>query len=259
MGVEYLYGRRPVVESLRAGRRAIRRIIFAEGIEEAQTVEEIRAEARARGVPIDMARRVWLDARAQGANHQGVLLEAGPYPYAELEDALAAAEVRGESPFLLLLDLLQDVQNIGTLLRTAEAVGVHGVVLQERRAAGITPAVVSASSGAVEHLNVAQVVNLAQALERLKAHGVWLAGLDLGADAIRFDQADLRGALGLVVGSEGAGLRRLVRERCDFTIYLPMRGQVASLNAATAGSVALYAAWQARGFKGARESQAAKG
>ncbi len=252
MSVEYLYGRRPVIESLRAGRRAIRRIIFAEGVEEGPTVEEIRAEARARGVPIDMARRVWLDARAQGGNHQGVLLEAGPYPYAELEDAFAVAEARAEPPFLLLLDLLQDVQNIGTLLRTAEAVGVHGVVLQERRAASITPAVVSASSGAVEYLNVVQVVNLAQTMERLRARDVWLVGLDLGADALRFDQADLRGALGLVVGSEGSGLRRLVRERCDFLLYLPMRGRVASLNAATAGSVALYAAWQARGFAGAR-------
>jgi 23S rRNA (guanosine2251-2'-O)-methyltransferase len=126
------------------------------------------------------------------------------------------------------------------LLRTAEAVGVHGVVIPRRRAVGITPAVVSASAGAVEHLWVAQVTNLARTIDQLKSHGIWVAGLDAGADAGLLDQADLRGPLALVVGSEGQGLRRLVREKCDFSVRLPMRGRVASLNAAVAGSVALY-------------------
>jgi 23S rRNA (guanosine2251-2'-O)-methyltransferase len=165
-----------------------------------------------------------------------------------VDEALALGDQRGEPPFLLLLDLLQDVQNVGALLRVAEAVGMHGIILQERRAAAITPAVVRASSGAVEHLLIAQVTNLVQTMRKLKEAEIWLAGLDMGEGTLRYDQADLRGPLGLVVGNEGEGLRRLVRETCDFTIRLPMRGQIASLNAATAGSVVLYAAWQARGF-----------
>jgi 23S rRNA (guanosine2251-2'-O)-methyltransferase len=161
---------------------------------------------------------------------------------------MAYARSVGQPPFLLLLDLLQDVQNVGTLLRTAEAVGVHGVIIQHRRAADITPAVVNASSGAVEHLQIAQVTNLVQTIKTLKDEGVWLVGLDLGDDAVRYDQANLKGPMGLVVGSEGHGLRRLVRETCDFIISLPMQGQIESLNAAVAGSLALYATWQARGF-----------
>ncbi len=248
MTTENLYGRRPVLEVLRAGRRSFQRLVLAEKIDQTEILQQIIERARQLGLRADTARRDWLDAQTHGANHQGVLLEAGPYPYMELQDTMDAAAYRGEPPFLLLLDLLQDVQNVGTLLRTAEAVGVHGVILQERRAAGITPAVVSASSGAVEHLQVAQVTNLVQAMKMLKEADVWLAGLDVGDDALRYDQANLRGGLGLVIGSEGEGLRRLVRETCDFIIRLPMRGQIASLNAAVAGSVVLYAAWQARGF-----------
>lgn len=248
METEFLYGRRPVVEALRAGRRLFRRLVIAERSDDSETLRQATHEATARSVRVEIARRDWLDRQTRGANHQGVVLEAAPYPYVELQDAILCAANRGELPFLLLLDLLQDVQNVGTLLRTAEAVGVHGVILQERRAARITPAVVSASSGAVEHLNVIQVTNLVQAMKTLKQSDVWLAGLDVGEDAVRCDQANLKGALGLVVGSEGEGLRRLVRETCDFIIYLPMRGQVESLNAAVAGSLALYAAWGARGF-----------
>jgi 23S rRNA (guanosine2251-2'-O)-methyltransferase len=178
------------------------------------------------------------------------MLETGEYPYADLPDLLEVASERGQPPFLLLLDLIQDVQNVGTLLRTAEAVGVHGVLIQERRAAGITPAVVNASSGAVEHLFIAQVTNLVSAMGTLKKQGdLWFAGLDTGPDATRYDQAKLKGGIGIVVGGEGKGLRRLVRETCDFIVALPMRGQVESLNAATAGSLALYEAWRARGFE----------
>lgn len=246
---DLLYGRRPVLEALRAGRRSFRRLVLAEKTDQTEILRQIIDQAHRIGLRADTARRDWLDAQTHNANHQGVLLEAGPYPYVELQNILDLAAARGEPPFLLLLDLLQDVQNVGALLRTAEAVGVHGAILQERRAAGITPAVVSASSGAVEDLAVAQVTNLVQAMKTLKEAEVWLAGLDVGDDALRYDQANLRGGLGLVIGSEGEGLRRLVRETCDFIICLPMRGQIASLNAAVAGSVALYAAWQARGFE----------
>ncbi len=248
MSSEILYGRRPVVEALRSGRRAFRRLVLAEGVESSAGLREIAELARQRGVRIDSAARTWLDRQTRGVNHQGLALEAGAYPYAEVEDMLALAASRSEQPFLLLLDLLQDVQNVGTLLRTAEAVGIHGVILQERRSAEITPAVVSASSGAVEHLLIARVTNLVQTIKALQKTDVWAVGLDMDASSTRYDRANLRGALALVVGSEGQGLRRLVSETCDLLIHLPMRGQIESLNAATAGSIALYAAWQARGF-----------
>jgi 23S rRNA (guanosine2251-2'-O)-methyltransferase len=222
--------------------------VLAEGVKETGVVAGILERAAQLGLPVERAPRDVLDERAQGGNHQGVLLQTQPYPYVDLGDILAISSQREEPPLILLLDLLQDVQNVGTLVRTADAVGVHGVVTQARRGVGVTPGVVRASSGAVEHLAVARVTNLVRAMETLKEADVWLAGLDRDPQALPYDQANLSGSLGLVVGSEGDGLRRLVRETCDFLVSLPMRGQVASLNAATAGSIALYAAWQARGF-----------
>lgn len=248
MAREFLYGRRPVLESLRAGRRNFFRVVFGSDPKESLPLAEIAALARTLKVRVDTMRRDWLDQQAHGTNHQGVLLEASGYPYVTLDETLGYAQQRGEAPMMLLLDLIQDVQNVGTLLRTAEAVGVHGVVIQERRAAEVTPAVVGASSGAVEHLHIAQVTNLVSAMKELKDRDVWLAGLDTGEDSVSYSKANLKGAIGLVVGSEGSGLRRLVRENCDFMVNLPMKGQVESLNASVAGSVILYAAWQARGF-----------
>ncbi|MCB0187527.1 MAG: 23S rRNA (guanosine(2251)-2'-O)-methyltransferase RlmB, partial [Caldilineaceae bacterium] len=147
---------------------------------------------------------------------------------------------------LLLLDHLQDPQNLGTLFRTAEAMGIHGVIVPDRRAAGVTPAVSNASAGAVEHLLVAQVTNLNRTIEDLKAANIWVAGLDNVPQAVALAKANLDGALAIVVGSEGDGLSRLTRERCDFLIQLPMYGQVESLNASVAGSIVLHAARQAR-------------
>ncbi len=242
---ETLYGRHAVLEALRAGRRRARRVFLAEGAQERGTVAEIIDVARQRGLPVQRVRRSELD-RLGTADHQGVALETSPYPYVTLADVLAAAESRGEPPFLLLLDHVQDPQNVGTLLRTAEAVGVHGVVIPERRAAGITPAVSNASAGAVEHLLVALETSLAQTIAELKQAGVWIVGLERTAGAVPYDEADLARPLALVVGSEGKGLSRLVRERCDWLVMLPMRGQVTSLNAAVAGSIVLYAAWRAR-------------
>jgi 23S rRNA (guanosine2251-2'-O)-methyltransferase len=174
------------------------------------------------------------------------MLETGSYPYADLADLPAAAAARAEPALLLLLDLVQDPQNVGALLRTAEAMGVHGAILQRRRGCEITPAVVTASAGAVEHLQVAQVTNLVEAMRWLKQQGIWLIGLERGAEARPLETMDLQMPAGLVIGSEGEGLRRLVREQCDFLAQVAMYGRVESLNAAAAGSIALYAARVAR-------------
>lgn len=243
---ELLYGRNAVLEALRAGRRKLARVLIAEGVKEGESLVAIIHEARQRTIPLARGPRSELDKRTLGANHQGVALECGAYPYVDLEDVLAAARNATEDPLLLILDHLQDPQNIGTLLRTAEVVGVHGVVMPDRRAAGITPAVVNASAGAVEHLRVISVGNIAQIIAELKEQHVWVAGLEDDARAQDFDTVDLRGPLALVIGAEGPGLARLTRERCDFLLRLPMRGHVASLNAATAGSIILYHAWRSR-------------
>ena len=237
---ETLYGRNPVHECLRVGRRQVFGLTLARGAMEKGTLADILALSRRRRVPMQRVERRQLDRLTKGLNHQGVVAEVSGYPYASLDDILGLAAQRGEPPWLLVLDCLQDPQNLGTLLRTAEVVGVHGVVIPKRRAVGITPAVLSASSGASEHVLVAQVTNLVRTMERLKERDLWIAGLEDVPDAQVLWRANLDGALALVVGNEGQGMRRLVRETCDFVVRLPMRGQINSLNAAVAGSVALY-------------------
>jgi 23S rRNA (guanosine2251-2'-O)-methyltransferase len=243
---EMLYGRNAVREALRARRRQIQRLTVSSGVQETGVIAEIVRLAEVSGVEVQRVERQALDRQLREANHQGVMLEAGPYPYVALEECLALAADRQEPPLLLLLDHLQDPQNVGTLLRTAEVVGVHGVAMPGRRAAEITPAVVNASSGATEHLRVAMVGNLAQTIAELQKDGVWVIGLEEDESARPFDTTDLNMPLALVVGAEGSGLARLVRERCDFLVRLPMAGQIASLNAAVAGSIALYGAWRQR-------------
>ena len=243
---ETLYGRQAVREALRAGRRRFKRLLLSDSVQPSPILDDIVALASSSNVTVDRVPRHWLTGLGD-VGHQGVALETSEYPYAEVDEIVSAAQERGEPPFLLVLDLIGDPQNLGTLFRTCEAVGVHGVMIQERRAAGITPAVVRASSGAVEHLLVARVTNLARGLTGLKDRDVWVAGLDnTDYAAVRYDWADLKGGLALVVGSEGRGLRRLVRERCDFLVELPMMGQIGSLNAAVAGSIVLYEAWRQR-------------
>ncbi|HWQ11503.1 MAG TPA: 23S rRNA (guanosine(2251)-2'-O)-methyltransferase RlmB [Roseiflexaceae bacterium] len=251
---DVLYGRNAVREALRARRRTLQRLLVSAGAQEAGTLGEVVKIAEQAGIPISRVDRRELDRRLPGANHQGVALECGDYPYAELDEILALAEERGEPALLLLLDHLQDPQNVGTLLRTAEAVGAHGVVIPGRRAAEVTAAVVNASSGATEHLRIAVVTNLAQTIDQVQHAGIWVAGVEDDERAQDYDAVDLDLPLALVVGAEGAGLARLTRDRCDFLVRLPMRGQIASLNAAVAGSIVLYHAWRARS-EGPRPSE----
>lgn len=244
--IEVLYGRNAVRETLRARRRELHRLRVSSGVQETGVIAEIIKLAERAGVPLERVERQVLDKQLRDVNHQGVALEAGAYPYVELEACLALAAERKEAALLLLLDHLQDPQNIGTLLRTAEAVGVHGVALPGRRAAEITPAVVNASSGATEHLQIVLIGNLAQTIAELQRNGVWVVGLENDEAARDFDTVDLDMPLALVVGAEGVGLARLVRERCDFLVRLPIIGHIGSLNAAVAGSIALYFAWRQR-------------
>ena len=179
-------------------------------------------------------------------NHQGVVAEVGEYTYSDILEILEHARAVEEQPFILLLDSLNDPQNFGTLLRTAESVGVHGVVIPLAHTVEVTPAVVNASSGASEHLRVARS-NLAQAIDALKQDNVWVVGLDQNGEMIgEKTSRHLTGPVGLVVGSEGEGIRQLTRSKCDIILQLPMRGQIESLNAAVAGSVALYLAYMTR-------------
>lgn len=247
---EIIYGRNAVYETLRANRRELFSLQVIESVKPAPRIDEILQLASSTRVPVSRVPRLRLADNA--VNHQGVALEAGPYPYVALADVLDRASQAGESPFVLLLDALQDPQNFGSLLRTAEISGVHGVIIPLARTVEVTPAVVNASAGSTEHLLMAPS-NLAQAIDGLKQADVWVVGLDergqlLGPDTDRH----LRGALGLVVGSEGAGLHELTRKKCDVLLRLPMRGKVASLNAAVAGSIALYLAYLGRQEAGRR-------
>ncbi len=243
---EWVYGRNAVYETLRAGRRRLYGLKLAEGVQPSPRLQEIQRLARDAKLQVQHVRRGELDGFIEG-HHQGVALQAEEYPYAHMGQLLERANASGQPAFFLVLDTLQDPQNFGTLLRTAEAVGVHGVIIPQRRTATVTPAVVNASSGACEHLLIAQH-NLAQAIDELKQEQVWVIGLDGGPQAQPLGRLKLDMPIALVVGSEGEGMRRLVRESCDALLRLPMRGQVESLNAAVAGSVALYIVWQARGF-----------
>ncbi len=237
---ELVYGRQAVRETLLAGRRRVFVLHLARGLQPHPHVDEIVALARAAGATIEPVERQQLEQWLGGVNHQGLALATAPYPYAHLEATLALAQERRQDPLLLLLDRVQDPQNLGSLLRTAEACGVHGIVLPRHRAAAVTPAVVNASAGAVEHLLVCQETNLVETMKRLKQAGLWLAGLEAGPQSQPFDSVDLRGPLGMVVGSEGFGLGRLVAETCDWLLALPMAGRIDSLNAAVAGSILLF-------------------
>lgn len=247
-----IWGRNSVHEALRAG-RDVKRIVLAEGIHLSGVLADIVTLARKQGVSVQRLERRAIDRIAKTDRHQGVVAEVSEFDYATVDEILDAARGRGEDPFILILDTLQDPQNLGTLIRTAEAVGVHGVIVPRHHAVGVTPAVAKASAGAVSHLLIAQVANLARTIEELEGRGVWVVGIDVTGERA-FDEVDLNMPLALVVGAEGKGIGRLVKEKCDLLVKIPMRGHVASLNAAAAGSIVLYNAWRQRGREKRRSS-----
>ena len=235
---ELIYSRNAVHEVLRAGRRQIFSIEIADSVQDKGKIEDILKLAQQQKVKVSRVPRPKLDKVHQ--NNQGIVAEVSGYPYSDVVDILDSA--KGELPFLLMLDSLQDPQNFGTLIRTAEALGVHGIVIPLARSVDMTPAVVNASSGASEHMLIAQA-NLSQTIDALKENDIWVVGLDQAGAEVEAGSRHLKGALGLVVGSEGDGLHDLVRKKCDIVLKLPMKGKIESLNAAVAGSVALYLAY----------------
>ncbi len=243
---ETLLGRNAVREALRAKRRHFERVLVAEGVEARGPVAEIVELCRQARILISEVRRAELDRLGGDVLHQGVAAQVSSYPYVDTERILARSQESGEPALILALDSVQDPQNVGSLLRTAEAVGVHGVLIPEHRAAGITPAVSRASAGAAEHVLIAQVTNLSRALEGLKRVGVWAVGVEEHPRAVDYRAFDLDRPLVIVLGGEGSGMGRLVAERCDVLVRIPMRGRIHSLNVSVAGGVVLYRAWHAR-------------
>ena len=233
---EIIAGRNAVLEALRSN-RPIDSILLARG-DRTGALGMVAAKAKDQGIAVKEVDSRKLDHLCAGAPHQGVVALAAAHEYARVEDILALAEQRGEPPFLIVADELEDPHNLGAIIRTAECAGAHGVIIPRRRAAGLTYAVGKASAGAIEYLPVARVTNIASTLEDLKKKGVWIFGTDMHGET--WCQADLTGAIALVIGNEGTGISRLVKEKCDVMLSLPMQGQISSLNASVAAGVMMY-------------------
>ncbi len=236
-------GRNAVIEALRAG-TAMDKVYIAKGETDA-TLGHIASTARGKGIVVVEADRRKLDAMSVTHSHQGVIAVAAVREYASVSDILQSARDKGEAPLVVVCDELSDPHNLGAVIRTAEAAGAHGVIIPKRRSAGLTAIVAKTSAGAVSYLPVARVANLTALLKELKEEGLWVFGT--AADgATSLYQADLKGPAAIVIGSEGSGMSRLVREQCDFLVSIPMRGQVNSLNASAAAAVVLYEAVRQR-------------
>ncbi|HEY3365103.1 MAG TPA: 23S rRNA (guanosine(2251)-2'-O)-methyltransferase RlmB [Symbiobacteriaceae bacterium] len=234
---EQVEGRIPVLEAMKAGRE-INKLLVAKGPREG-SIREILGKATDAGIIVQEVDRARLDALAPGRNHQGVIAMVAAHRYYEVDEILERAVQTGEDPLLLVLDGIEDPQNLGSLVRTADAAGVHGVIIPERRAASLTETVVKVSAGAVEYVPVARVTNIGKTLDELKAKGFWVVGTHQDGKDL-YHQANLTGPLAVVIGGEGKGIGRLVAEKCDFMVRLPMRGHVSSLNAAVAGAILIY-------------------
>lgn len=229
-------GRNAVIEAYRSG-KPIEKLYIQDGCQDGP-VMTIKREARKHETPIKYVERERLDQMSETGRHQGVIAVAGAYEYAELEDILKAAREKGEPPFLFLLDNIEDPHNLGAIIRTANLAGAHGVIIPKNRAVGLTATVARTSAGALNYTPVARVTNLSKTIEELKKEGIWFVCADM--NGTRMYDLDLKGPIGLVIGSEGEGVGRLVRERCDMTASIPMKGDIDSLNASVAAGVLAY-------------------
>lgn len=241
---ETIEGRNPVLELLKSG-RAVSRIQLLAGQKTDPIMEEIFKAAKERGVTVELTDRHLLDKKSATGKHQGVIAYILPQEYCEIEDILEEAAKKGEQPLIVVLDGIEDPQNLGAIIRTAECTGVHGVVIPKRRAAPVTASVASASSGAIEYMKIARVTNISVAIEKLKDKGVWVVALEAG-EGKAYDKVDLSMPTAIVIGSEGEGISKHVKEHCEIFASIPMKGRISSLNASVAAAVMLYEAIRQR-------------
>lgn len=237
-----MIGRNPVMEALKSGREIEKLMILkdAEG-----SIKKIIGMAKEKKLPYQLVDKAALDRIADGRAHQGVAAVVSNFEYCEVEDILEKAREKGEDPFLIILDGIEDPHNLGAMIRTADGAGAHGVIIPKRRAVGITDIAAKASAGAVEYVPVAKVSNIAQTVDKLKELGIWVGACDMGG-TIYYD-ADLKGKIALVIGAEGQGISRLVKEKCDFSLSIPMCGSINSLNASNAAAILMYEVRRQRG------------
>lgn len=231
----FVMGRNPVAEALKSG-RGISRIVTVKHGE--GSVKKLVAQAKERRIPLRFAERSELDRISKGGRHQGIIAFVEEYSYAGVDDILQLAENRGEKPFVVILDNLEDPHNLGAIMRTAECAGVHGIIIRKNRSVALNATVAKTSAGAVEYLPCAKVTNIPRTLDQLKEKGLWIAACDMDGETLY--TADLKAPLGIVIGNEGKGISRLVKEKCDFTVSIPMKGKITSLNAANAAAILMY-------------------
>ncbi|MGM0831009.1 MAG: 23S rRNA (guanosine(2251)-2'-O)-methyltransferase RlmB [Bacillota bacterium] len=242
MSKDFIGGRNPVIEALKSG-RDINKIWIAEGSQKG-SIQQIVGLAKESNVMVQYVPKKKIEQMVS-ENHQGVVASVAAYQYAEIDDLFHRAEQKGEDPFILILDELEDPHNLGSIMRTADAAGAHGIIIPKRRAVGLTSTVAKASTGAIEHIPVARVTNLSRAVDELKERGVWVAGTDAKGKQ-DFRQLDGTLPIGLIIGSEGKGMSRILRDKCDFLVQLPMIGHVTSLNASVAASILMYEVYRKR-------------
>ncbi|NLD19989.1 MAG: 23S rRNA (guanosine(2251)-2'-O)-methyltransferase RlmB [Clostridiales bacterium] len=239
---EIIIGRNAVLEALKNGRE-IEKITVAKGAD--GSVKQIIGKAKDKKIPLYYSERNRMDKATDGENHQGVIAVVSDYKYCSVEDILDRAVERGEKPFILVLDGLEDPHNLGAILRSAECAGVHGLIIPKRRSVSVTETVAKTSAGACEYMLCAKVTNIAREIDKLKEQGIWIGACDM--DGVHYDKQDMTGAVCLVVGGEGNGVSRLVKEKCDFVVSIPMKGKISSLNASNAASILMYEIVRQRG------------
>ena len=241
-----IIGRNPVTEALKAGREVDKLLVTSrEG-----SMIKILALAKEQGIPVMYVEKAAIDRIAQGKTHQGVAAYVSPYAYSTVDDILANAAEKGEDPFIVILDGLEDPHNLGAIMRTAECAGAHGIIIPKRHSCGLTETVAKASAGAIEYMPVAKVTNVAQTVDELKERGIWVAACDMGGSD--YYRTDMSGKIAVVIGSEGFGVSKLVREKCDFVVSMPMVGKITSLNASNAAAVVIYEVRKQRDIKAQR-------
>ncbi len=244
MKEDMLYGRNPVIEALEAGTTVIDKILIQDGLRHT-LIGKIRNLAKEKGVLYRFVDKRKLDTLCEGENHQGVVAMIAAHTYATLEEILNLAKEKGEAPFVVVAEGISDPHNLGSIIRTANAAGAHGVIIPKNRSVALNATVAKVSAGAVEYTKVARVTNIGQTLEKLKKEGIWIVGTDLSGTQVHSD-CDLTGNLAIVIGSEGEGMSRLTREACDFLVKIPMIGEIESLNASVAAGILLYEAVRQR-------------